>query len=324
MTDQNRQVLFLGASFDYLTDRHTAAYLTGLPPDPMLPVMKNGMLGVVRSQLPRGSSQQAASRVDRARGGAAGDPDPFSRSRIQATLVRSSGTARDADAELYELLEEHGFVGPVWQIVSDHLARCGLASLRAWIPNLVFAKLVERGIDLRPSAVELARLSRDEVCEELAVAAVGTALARFRTAGLAGKGWRPGSASMATFFVGGCLLSFAEEFRAFRRQEQEWATHLRLDDPDVVAEAVLSRSEEEHAARDADDERFAEQIGAVLSTMDARDGQILLGKAARESNQAIAQKLGTTAKSVERRWSRLMTIYPWARELSRGRKPENS
>jgi DNA-directed RNA polymerase specialized sigma24 family protein len=200
--------------------------------------------------------------------------------------------------------------------------------MRKWLASdEVFSKVAAlRGVGpLYPTHTELAELERAEVREEIAIAVVGTALERFRRACQLGKGWKPGGgASLSTFFITGCLLGFVDEFRARRRQSQDWAARVHLDDPEVVADAVLARVIADHDAVDLDRELVAEQARVALAELDPRDAQIMLAKAARETNNYIAATLNISAKAVERRWSRLMEKYPWARELSRGRKPEKS
>jgi DNA-directed RNA polymerase specialized sigma24 family protein len=139
---------------------------------------------------------------------------------------------RAGDAELFEELRKRGFAGPAYVRFRDELAKYGQAVTRAWIRSgVMFAECASRNqsVGLRPAGIE------DHDIEYLADDTVTRALQKFRARALEGTGWRPdGRASLKTYFMTGCILSFVDSYRAWQRQQreqQEWSERIRDDDP---------------------------------------------------------------------------------------------
>ncbi|MFE3195863.1 hypothetical protein ACFXHA_43170 [Nocardia sp. NPDC059240] len=231
---------------------------------------------------------------------------------------------RAADAELFELLQKARFEGPHWERVQDRLARHGLGVMGGWLRSgKIFAVTAEKGIALNPTDGELADLQRSaELRADLKTMSVAVGLCTFRRRALDGNGWDPtGRASMATYFVTGCVLAFVNEFTRQRKEEQRWAALTRLDDPGTDLNGLLTSlisappgmGPEEFATR-------TDMVRRELAQMEARDRRIIWAKASDWQNEEIAEAEGVTSKAVDRRWSRLMEKDEWLRALSRRRR----
>jgi hypothetical protein len=124
------------------------------------------------------------------------------------------------DADLYRLLQDAKFEGPVWDRVSVELARYAIQVCRPMIgTGKIFERCRESGRGLRrpPRA-----LSGDEV-ESLTVEVVGEGILAFQEALRRGK-WLPsGPAKMTTSLVNYCIGEFPNVWRRrLRHDEAYW------------------------------------------------------------------------------------------------------
>lgn len=160
------------------------------------------------------------------------------------------------DLDLYNTLALAGFCGSGYDYFADELARYGLAVIGSWVRSgLIFAKCRDRGLGgLAPPSWEL----RDDHAEELTNETVGLAVIKFRETVLLKKKWDPRKgASLRTFFIGQCLIRFANIYRSWLAREDCWSAqremtedlhpHVRPHDralDDMLAQAELGEIED--------------------------------------------------------------------------------
>lgn len=126
-----------------------------------------------------------------------------------------------ADGDLVLTLQLHGYVGPKWDYVATELARYGIAVISGWMRrNLILARCRERGSG---GLQDLGRPFDADEIEEMAGETVGKALYHFRRDVLMRHRWSPsGGASLRTFFIGQCLMRFANIYRRWWGNESRF------------------------------------------------------------------------------------------------------
>ncbi|MFE4457097.1 hypothetical protein ACFROC_07045 [Nocardia tengchongensis] len=246
-----------------------------------------------------------------------GDPRPVGLEYALGEALEPEAPQRIAvDAELITHLHAVGFCGPAWEMYACELARYALGVLSAWMSTgHILAMARRKRIPCTPSPGELDRFVSDpDFRTDIADAAIAEALQSFRRKTLAGTGWRAdGGASVATYFIGACVIAFVNELNRHRRAETRNAK---------ATEAVLrhgaSLSAQDWWAPDEPFQRAVEQevLGHYMSRLSPRDRNIVWGKASGLTNKQIAQLFGErSARAVEQRWSALMARQEWIRRL---------
>jgi DNA-directed RNA polymerase specialized sigma24 family protein len=220
---------------------------------------------------------------------------------LPAEVTAQAGPPADAlrafaaDTGLYGLLAEEGFAGPTYERLRAALAGYGYQFLRSRIRDgTIFAVCTRRRIRGLPPAPSWAGWTEEDI-DDIVQETVVEALAAFRRAALAGTGWHPfGGASLATYFVGGCLFAFAATYRrhhADRRMRR--AATVRL-----AAELQADPRRVPDVAESASDNVLAE---ARLRALPPRQRVIVLLAAAGYGNIEISDRLadGTSPRAVE-------------------------
>ncbi|GAB2689480.1 RNA polymerase sigma factor [Nocardia thraciensis] len=125
------------------------------------------------------------------------------------------------DVELLIDAHRYGTDSPQYKRLERRLVRYATAVLAAWVRHRYIFKEVRRrkGIELDPTPEELSRLNDDhDLCDELVTETVIRAIGRLRRQVDGNTGWDPdGGADVRTYFIGGCVLDFADVYRKFRR-----------------------------------------------------------------------------------------------------------
>lgn len=195
-----------------------------------------------------------------------------------------------ADVDLVTWLALQGFTGRDYELFATELAKYGNSVIIAWIlRGLIFAKVRERGFGGLPEA-PTGSLNRD-VATELAGETVAKALHYFREKVLLTRRWDPTrGASIKTFFIGQCLIQFANVYRFWHKNElfdhavetpeQDLAAHRSIDPADLAAVRA--------------------EIDTALAAMPERTRAVMLLTAEDWTQAEIAERLGTTRKAVER------------------------
>jgi DNA-directed RNA polymerase specialized sigma24 family protein len=207
-----------------------------------------------------------------------------------------------ADQEIMLRLSVEGFDGGAWTEVSEALVQYGWTVMRAWIvTGVVFAKCAERHLGGPKLAPPTGGMRRDDALA-LADDTVADAIVNFRDKVLARGHWDPSrGASLATFFIGNCLLRFVNNYR-------KWRSLMGREDATDVVEPE-PRASDDPAAIVVADERVRELLGAVV---DPQNQAILQLDAVGHSLDEIAGLLDMTYKQVEAR------LYRTRQQLGRG------
>ncbi|MCC6266815.1 MAG: hypothetical protein IT300_04540 [Dehalococcoidia bacterium] len=208
-----------------------------------------------------------------------------------------------ADQDLVLHLSVEGFSGPTWERMSRVLVEYGFAVIRAWIRSgLIYSKLKHHGLNVAPPALSSRTLSEDDV-RELATDTVAEAILNFRD--LLGEGrWNSGKgATLATYFVGNCLLRFPNVLRAWKRERIDFAA-LPLDSPGVPLPQVASAETVVMAEL-----RFTDFRQQILSTPRlARDREVLRFLADGYSVPEICELTGLGRRQVSNRVFRIRKL----------------
>lgn len=196
------------------------------------------------------------------------------------------------DAELVARLQWAGFAGPDYDRFAEELARYGLAVLTSWMfHRTIFEKVKQRGFGGLPALPDSDWDSDDR--QQLAADTVVLALSRFRDRVLVPHKWdHTRGATLKTFFIGQCLMCFANFYRSWHKSRVEDEQRLR----------PLPENADQWLARDrrvAHDVVLSDELRLGLQQLDERTRVVLYLTALGYQQQEIAVKLGCTAKAVE-------------------------
>lgn len=197
------------------------------------------------------------------------------------------------DVNLVTDLALEKYQGPLWDYFSNELAKYGIAVIRSWIGRgLIYERCKNKGLG---GLSVLGRPFTDDENEELTGETVAKALAHFRTDVLMRNKWdsRRG-ATLRTYFIGQCLIRFANIYRRWRAGENR-NRYALTDDAEVLD--FLGGS-----ARGPEDQVVAGVTASVaMSTVKNPRVRLVMHMTAQGWSQAdIAEFLGITEKAVER------------------------
>ena len=203
-----------------------------------------------------------------------------------------------ADAALLGKLAAESFEGPGWDQFVDVLIEYGCAVLTAWTATGVAHGHVVRHAQIRLEAPPVPITQED--AEDLASETVADALVRFRNRVLRAGQWdhRRG-ASLATYWVGFCILRFPDVYRRWLTAQRRW--HLALRNVDGDRSYGFGATSAEPAHQLVLNEEVAE---ALISVSVDATRQILTLKSQGYSHEEISELLGCTVKSIESRLAR--------------------
>lgn len=197
-----------------------------------------------------------------------------------------------ADAELIEFYRNLKFRGREWDLFLHELLSHGISRTSALLASgAIFtkaSKLTRRNVYPDHLRIE----DRDR--EELVIDSVNAALGPFVTKGIVGGGWSPlGGATLRQYFTNACIMSFADRYKVWKRDQRAHLPELafeQLDDVEaaVIAAAYSSRSDTELALlTDALDRMSKEEIDIFT--------RIVQGY----TQEEIAGKLGKSERAIE-------------------------
>lgn len=193
-----------------------------------------------------------------------------------------------ADADLIADLRAGGFEGDDWGFFANELARYGLAVIQGWMRRgLMASKCAEKRIAV-PALPRPVQHDEDAITA-IAGETVAEALDRFRDEVLIpDKGDPNKGASLRTYFVGQCMMRYANVLRRWLNNDMPQNTgDPLLDEFEVLADRRL-RGVEDDAIR---------AVAARLILRGAsseRAARALALSACRYTNAEIAADLGTT------------------------------
>ncbi len=199
-----------------------------------------------------------------------------------------------ADLDLINTLALRGFSGPDYEYFAGELAKYGMAVIGGWLRRrVIFKRVKERGLGGLPTPPAEA-LDDNEIISELTNETVAKALFHFRRDVLLHGKWdATRGASIRTYFIGQCLLRFANVYREWWRKE---ARHGPVVDHNAAVNIADRRIEGPEQTAIA---RSEISSGLERATNDkVRAALVMI--AADMPQQAIADQLGVTEKTVER------------------------
>lgn len=200
----------------------------------------------------------------------------------------------EADRSIVDELRAAGFQGIHYDYFATELTKYALAVMTAWIVTAqIFPKMRARGMGGLPEPLGHELRNQDEA-ESLAGETIAESLRNFRQYVLIPGRWNPErGASIRTYFIGQCLLRFANIYRAWHRntyERAEWGYR------DEVGEADAGSSAGD-VERDAiANLRSTEFLSRVKQP---RTREIFVRSAAGWTHEEIAELLGITPKAVE-------------------------
>ncbi|MGW5745401.1 hypothetical protein [Amycolatopsis sp. NPDC003861] len=154
------------------------------------------------------------------------------------------GELLDHDLRLLMALLDEGFEGLIWSELADRLARYGLSVIGAWlVTGEIYERTTHKGRPVRPAVPPLTSDERTA----LAIDTVSEGIKLFRRRGLEHGDWNPtGGARLSTYFIGACVLCFANLCR------QQLTARTRTDRdvfvPHFVAETAVAAPSAERVA----------------------------------------------------------------------------
>ncbi|TQF65297.1 sigma-70 family RNA polymerase sigma factor [Rhodococcus spelaei] len=140
---------------------------------------------------------------------------------------------RLADAALFQTLTDQQFSGPGYDRFANELAAYGLAVMKGWLcTGHIFRVVRSKGILLAPTEYELDLFARSaEERESLALTTVTVALTQFKKRAMADIGWKAdGGASITTYFMGACAMSFPNELARVRVLNRRWSRSIETEE----------------------------------------------------------------------------------------------
>lgn len=221
-------------------------------------------------------------------------PDAWLADYNDTQAARDLDARLAADQDLITTLGLQGYQGRDYAVFETELAKYGIAVIGGWIRRgLIFAKCKQRGLGGLPPPFGDALRDPDTVAE-LTGETVAKALVHFRSdVLLRGKWVSNRGATLKTFFVGQCLIRFANVYRAWHTKEQRREPPL---DPQDAFELDDRR-------QDGPEDRvidLREVERGLAHVKDPRLRTALVLMAAGHTQADAALRLGVTEKTVER------------------------
>uniref|UniRef100_A0AAU1M5A0 Sigma-70 family RNA polymerase sigma factor n=1 Tax=Streptomyces sp. NBC_00148 TaxID=2903626 RepID=A0AAU1M5A0_9ACTN len=214
---------------------------------------------------------------------------------------------RAADGELFEQLQADGFKGPRFDMLQDRLWLYGWRVMRAWMRDgTIVQRCRERRIYFAAPYTEVEEMMRrDDVRQDIAIDCLSGAIPLFMSDCL--KQWKPdGGRSLNTYFLHLALSFYRDSYRKWasghrqrmrevlgpqprRAYFEDWDEWIPVVEPTFEEQTVLQ-----------------ETLGTILEGASMEERAVCKAMLDTDATQEeIAQKLGTTRKSVERRLSRV-------------------
>jgi hypothetical protein len=226
------------------------------------------------------------------------------RQRDEARRAAESLARRLEDQAQVNALRADNFTGPAYELLAGELAAYGYPVILSWLRRgTIWGHCANRGRALNPTDAEREILEGDfEERLDLALATVAESLMFFRDRVLRPGRWAfDGGATLTTYFIGACILTFPNIFRRWRAAERKWslaltAERLALPEGRTLADLPGSDPADVVAGRSA-------AISELQSMPDrVRDAAALVVDG--RSYAEAASILGTTERAIEGRLRR--------------------
>ena len=202
-----------------------------------------------------------------------------------------------ADNDLVTRLALSGYSGKEYDYFETELVKYGVDVITGWlVKGIIYEKYRLRGYGGLPAPPDSLREDRDLMIE-LAYETVGIANRRFRDDVLMRNRWDPRrGASLKTFFIGQCLMRFANVYRAWHAAEVRQHRAIRET-------ALLEVAPRLHSSLDGPEASAVDQAEVrrlVAAVADPRVRTALVLAASGWPQAEIAQRLDVSEKAVER------------------------
>lgn len=210
-----------------------------------------------------------------------------------------------ADAAIVRFLRDEGFAGARTERVRLELMAGAYQVVYGWVRSgKIFAVCARKGIRARRNDGDTAPWD-DQDCEDLAVDAVLKGWELFAERGLRRGQWDPSrGASLATYFVGACLLQFNAVYNAWWRT-RVMCCAIEAETINAEVEAGRARLIAQRSHPDpADLVALSDEAERELDRLPERLQPIVVRMAAGLSRAEAARELGMTEKAVERAFHR--------------------
>jgi hypothetical protein len=223
--------------------------------------------------------------------------DPAERARVE------NAKRLLADHALVAELAAAGFAGPVFEVAETEFAAYGIAVMMAWMrTGLVFRKCKDMGRPVRDHRLQWSRDDRLEI----AIETTARALRYFVDQVLRAGTWDPHrGATLRTFFVGSCLLQFANVFELWATEQRHWA---QVNDGEPIPDDAVGGTDLQWAdpTGDAVVRRRMVQghLNRISDAKTRRAAWLVLGYGA--SHAEAGEAVGLSAPAVEGRLYRLL------------------
>lgn len=219
-----------------------------------------------------------------------------------------------ADVDLVTRLAFSGYKGTDWHEVANLLAAYGLRVLTAWI---IDGTIVRRCTDKGWSGPWDGRCRAREIAEQLAADTVAVALIKFRDTVLMPCRWQPDrGASLSTFFIGQCLLRWANVYRQWRRAESRQVLTTGLDDLEAVERPAVYRTPRHAMSDPAGSVVDRSEVEAALAPADAVTERIVRYRAAGFAWDEISVLLGIPIGALRGKYTRFQEKARRSKEAS--------
>ncbi|MBM4481116.1 hypothetical protein MWT96_24775 (plasmid) [Prescottella equi] len=214
---------------------------------------------------------------------------------------------RLADADLFKALADQQFSGPGYDKFANELAAYGLAVMKGWLcTGHIFQVVQSRRIHLQPTDYELELYARsEEERESLALMTVTVALAQFKKRAQADTGWKAdGGASITTYFMGACAMSFPNELQRVRRSNRRWARSIEAEEKNesfrLKSESLGIDTGQTIGRNPANVVVGDDAVERLLSRLKPREREVVLATEQDYTQDEIAELFGyTSRKAVE-------------------------
>ncbi|MGV9271220.1 hypothetical protein ACWDRR_42030 [Kitasatospora sp. NPDC003701] len=198
-----------------------------------------------------------------------------------------------ADAEIVRRLRQVGFTGEPHQKVMGQLMQYGWNVITPWCATgTIFRQARAFGRPV-PEAM-ITTLDRDD-SHEIATETVLAGARLFHRHALVKGSWNPeGGASLTTYYVGACLLTFKAQYQRWHRRHIAPRNHLAGDD----AEQVLAALPDQRAVDPLKAVVLRSQVTEALSRLTdpkVREGLVLRAAGYTQAEAAESVDLGTKA-----------------------------
>lgn len=209
------------------------------------------------------------------------------------------------DRELFAILENLNFSGPLYRKFEGVLAEYGFAVMQAWLRGNKFSyHLRQKRVRGLPADLpDFAKLRHHQL-EELVLEIVSTAVVNFREKCLVAGKWDPaGTASLKTFFINQCLFSSVTPIRKLISDLERETVAVYLDALPITGDAEYNQQSQPALEDAVISVLNAQELYGVLTPTESK---ILELKSEKQlSAREIGRSMGMTPKAVNNHLTRI-------------------